>query len=122
MSLLRGFVRRPHKLWLRRVNFQMHLWTGLISTLYLIMIGLTGSVLVFREELESWAGLNPWHGFRTSAAYADPVDVISNVRAEFPGARMISLSAPTPANPVYVAVLQSVGRNFGSGSIAINPV
>lgn len=124
MSFLHGFgfIHRPRKVWLRRLGFQIHLWLGLLLTLYLIMIGLTGSVLVFREELEGLAGLNPWHGIQRTGADADPVTVISNVRAAFPRARLISLSAPTLTNPVYVAVLQGMGRNFGAGSIAVHPV
>lgn len=122
MSFLRGFVRRPQRVWLRRLNFQIHLWIGLILTLYLIVIGLTGSILVFREELEGMAGLHPWHGLETSGPYADPVNVIAGIRAAFPEARLISLSAPTKSNPVYTAVLQGRGRAIGSGSIAVHPV
>ena len=122
MSLLREYLRRPRKVWLRRLSFQIHLWVGLILTLYLIMIGLTGSILVFREELENLAGLNPWRNLQTSGRPADPVEVIANVRAAFPQARLISLQAPTASNPVYVAVMQGRGRNFGMGSIAIHPV
>jgi uncharacterized iron-regulated membrane protein len=122
VSFLRGFVRRPQRVWLRRLNFQIHLWIGLILTLYLIMIGLTGSILIFREELEHLAGANPWRDIQTSGPYADPADVIATVRAAFPDARMTSLSAPTKSNPVYTAVLQTRGRAAGAGSIAVHPV
>ena len=104
MSFVRGFVRRPQRVWLRRLNFQIHLWIGLILTVYLIVIGLTGSILVFREELEGLAGLHPQRGVPTSGPYADPVEVIANLRAAFPQARVISLSAPTKFNRVYTAV------------------
>jgi uncharacterized iron-regulated membrane protein len=122
MSLVRGFVRRPQRVWLRRLNFQIHLWIGLILTVYLVMIGLTGSILVFREELEGLAGLHPWRGIQTSGPYVDPVEVIANLRAAFPEARMISLSAPTKFNPLYTAVLQGRGRAEGSGNIALDPI
>ena len=121
MSLVHGYLHRPRKVWLRRLSFQIHLWVGLILTLYMIMIGLSGSILVFREELENLAGLNPWHNLQTSARPVDPVEAIANVRAAFPQARLISLRAPTESNPVYVAVMQGRGRNFGMGSIAIHP-
>jgi hypothetical protein len=108
MSFLRGFVRRPQRVWLRRLSFQLHLWIGLILTVYWVIICLTGSILVFREELEGLAGVNPWRDIQTSGPYADPVTVISTVRTAFPEARIISLSAPTKFNPVYTAVLQNV--------------
>jgi uncharacterized iron-regulated membrane protein len=121
MNFLRGFVRRPQRVWLRRFNFQVHLWAGLILTLYLIMIGLTGSILVFREELEGLAGVNPWAGIQTTGPYADPATVITNVRAAFPEARLTSLSMPTQFNPVYAATIQGRGKTPGSARIALHP-
>ena len=35
----------------------MHRWVGLAMTLFLVIVGLTGSALAFREELDVW--LNP---------------------------------------------------------------
>jgi len=36
---------------LRRAIYQLHLWTGLVLGLYLAMLGVTGSALVYRLEL-----------------------------------------------------------------------
>jgi uncharacterized iron-regulated membrane protein len=44
--------RAPQRLWLRRAVFQVHLWLGLVLALYAVVIGLSGSALVFREEIE----------------------------------------------------------------------
>ncbi|HEY6346393.1 MAG TPA: PepSY-associated TM helix domain-containing protein [Bryobacteraceae bacterium] len=122
MGFVRAFLRRPRRVWLRRLCFQIHLWIGLLLTVYLIVIGFTGSILVFREELEHAAGLNPWSGIRADGPYADPATVIAGVREAFPAARVISLSAPTKSNPVYVAVLQSRGREIGRSRIALHPI
>jgi uncharacterized iron-regulated membrane protein len=45
------WVRQPQKLWLRRALFQVHLWSGVILGLYILMISVTGSVLVYSNEL-----------------------------------------------------------------------
>ena len=45
------WMRTPQTLWVRRAIFQIHLWTGIGIGLYLLMICLTGSVLVYRNEL-----------------------------------------------------------------------
>lgn len=45
-------MRQPQKLWLRRALFQVHLWCGLIAGLYIAMLSLTGSVMVYRLELQ----------------------------------------------------------------------
>lgn len=42
---------------LRAVLVRLHRWAGLATALFLVVAGLTGSVLVFREELDAW--LNP---------------------------------------------------------------
>jgi uncharacterized iron-regulated membrane protein len=45
-------VRRPQGLWLRRALFQVHLWTGLAVGVYILLISLSGSAIVFRHELD----------------------------------------------------------------------
>ena len=50
-SLLERLWRRPQGVWARRALFQIHLWTGVGAGLYLLLISVTGSILVFRIEL-----------------------------------------------------------------------
>ncbi|MBM3818652.1 MAG: PepSY domain-containing protein [Acidimicrobiia bacterium] len=52
MNLWQRWVRQPQKVWLRRALFQIHLWTGLLVGLYIVVLSLTGSVLVYRLELQ----------------------------------------------------------------------
>jgi uncharacterized iron-regulated membrane protein len=40
--------------WLRRAMFQIHLWTGLAIGLYVVVLSLTGSALVYRAELDQY--------------------------------------------------------------------
>ena len=51
MSSWRRWLKRPQTVWLRRIAFQLHLWTGVVLSLYVILLSLTGSVLVYRVEL-----------------------------------------------------------------------
>ena len=46
------WARQPQTLWLRKAAFQVHLWLGLAIGLYVVVLCLTGSILVFRDELE----------------------------------------------------------------------
>lgn len=50
-----GFIDRPQQVWWRRALFQVHLWTGVVLCLYIAVIGLTGSLLVVRDEIERTA-------------------------------------------------------------------
>jgi uncharacterized iron-regulated membrane protein len=51
-------LRRPQSLWLRKAMFQIHLWTGIALGLYVILISVSGSAIVFRNELYKslWPG------------------------------------------------------------------
>jgi uncharacterized iron-regulated membrane protein len=51
MSIWRRWLRQPQHIWLRRALFQVHLWTGVALGLYIFMISITGSVLVYRNEI-----------------------------------------------------------------------
>ena len=44
-------MRQPQKIWVRRALFQVHLWSGVALGLYIFMISVTGSVLVYSNEL-----------------------------------------------------------------------
>jgi hypothetical protein len=51
MTVWKRWVEHPQRLWLRRFLFQVHLWSGIALGLYILMISVTGSVLVYRNEL-----------------------------------------------------------------------
>ena len=59
MSYWQRWVRRPQTTWLRKAIFQVHLWTGIGVGLYLLMVSVTGSVLVWRNELAFAATRDP---------------------------------------------------------------
>jgi uncharacterized iron-regulated membrane protein len=54
MNLLTRCLHQPQRVWLRRALFQIHLWTGLALGLYVVMLSITGSALVYRAELDRW--------------------------------------------------------------------
>ena len=51
MTFWRRWVQRPQELFLRKVVFQIHLWTGIGLGVYVLVICVSGSVLVYRNEL-----------------------------------------------------------------------
>jgi len=51
MSILSNWLQQPQSVWLRRAVFQVHLWTGIGLAVYILVISVTGSILVFRSEL-----------------------------------------------------------------------
>ncbi len=51
MSLWQRWLRRPQSLWVRKAVFQIHLWSGLILGLYIVVVCVSGSAIVFRNEV-----------------------------------------------------------------------
>ena len=43
--------RNPQNVWARRALFQIHLWAGVGAGIYILLISVSGSVIVFRNEL-----------------------------------------------------------------------
>ena len=60
---------------LKRAIFQVHLWGGLALGIYALLIGITGSILVFREEIVQRIAPEP------ELRNAKPVQPIEAIRA-----------------------------------------
>jgi uncharacterized iron-regulated membrane protein len=56
LTIWQRWLRRPQNVWLRRALFQIHLWTGIGTGLYVLLISVTGSAIVFRNEIYQKAG------------------------------------------------------------------
>lgn len=52
MNGWQNWLRKPRTVWLRRAFFQLHLWIGLAIGLYVVLLSITGSALVFRREMD----------------------------------------------------------------------
>src|SRR5437868_15076105 len=59
MTFLRNLWRRPQNVWLRRAMFQIHLWTGIAIGLYVLVVSVSGSAIVFRNEIYKAADTGP---------------------------------------------------------------
>jgi uncharacterized iron-regulated membrane protein len=59
MNLWARILQQPQRLWLRRALFQIHLWAGIGVGLYVLVISITGSVVVFRSELNRYFTVKP---------------------------------------------------------------
>jgi uncharacterized iron-regulated membrane protein len=52
MTFWERWVRRPQSLWIRKLIFQVHLWAGIGVGLYVTVISVSGSAIVFRRALQ----------------------------------------------------------------------
>jgi uncharacterized iron-regulated membrane protein len=103
--LLHRLLHGPQHLWVRRALFQVHLWTGIAVGLYLFVIGVTGSVLMFREEL---AGTDPalMAVPATGAPTVGVPAVAATARAARPSAELLGVYAPAGPREPFLAWVQ----------------
>jgi len=59
LSVWQRWVRQPKTLRVRRALFQVHVWSGIAAGLYVLMMSVTGSVLVYANELYELATPQP---------------------------------------------------------------
>ena len=59
MTYWERWIWQPQTTWLRRAMFQLHMWSGVAIGLYVLMVSVTGSVLVYRNELYRAATPDP---------------------------------------------------------------
>src|SRR5579862_7141950 len=57
MSVWQQWIRHPERVWARRALFQIHLWVGAGAGLYIVLMSITGSLVVYRNELERKSSL-----------------------------------------------------------------
>ncbi len=88
-----SFWSKPRATLLRRALFQVHLWSGILSGLYLVVVALTGSLAVYRYEIEH--ALDPkLNRVVPSPGRADLEAVYRDLRARFPQLTFQQLAIP----------------------------
>ncbi|HET8550757.1 MAG TPA: PepSY-associated TM helix domain-containing protein [Bryobacteraceae bacterium] len=94
--------------WFRTVLFQIHLWGGLILGIYAFLIGLTGSVLVFHEELAEQIAPEPRRAETGRAASLD--EIRARINAAFPDWHVFSLQPPKEPGRPWTSYLLRAGK------------
>jgi uncharacterized iron-regulated membrane protein len=72
-TFLQRWLRQPQGVWARKAVFQIHLWAGVGVGLYILLISVSGSAIVFRAELHKLFTRPPItvHATETRLAEAD---------------------------------------------------
>ena len=52
MSAWQQWLQHPERVWVRKCFFYIHLWVGAGVGLYIVLMSITGSMIVYRNELE----------------------------------------------------------------------
>jgi uncharacterized iron-regulated membrane protein len=101
---------------LRRVIFNLHLYIGLAAGLFLLLSGLTGSMIVFRDEIE---GLTHPELMETAPGEKRiPVQaVLDTVKRAYPEDKLLYLRMPRTPQETYVLRMNSAHDLF----VYVNP-
>ena len=111
MTTWRQWVAHPQSLWLRKAIFQLHLWSGIGIGLYVVLLSVTGSVLVFANELYVAATPAPVIVTRAGAPLTDEQIKSAALRA-WPGLTVILVSrARNPDQAVSISFRSARGVN-----------
>lgn len=51
MTFWEQCIHHPQALWVRKIFFQVHLWTGIAVGIYVLTISISGSAIVYRREI-----------------------------------------------------------------------
>jgi hypothetical protein len=106
LTSVKTLLDRPQSVFVRRALFQVHLWVGVATGLYLFVVCVTGAALVFRIDMQR--ALHPdLFTPRVEGPPANPADVMETVNREYPGERVSGVDAPTTARPTYLAYATS---------------
>ena len=91
MGAWRKWVRQPQTVFLRKAAFQVHLWIGLALGLYIVMLSITGSALVFRREMDA-AFRTPLPTFDEKATVLTTEQITQRATAIYPDYKITFVS------------------------------
>jgi uncharacterized iron-regulated membrane protein len=112
MALWTQAIRQPQTLWIRRALFQVHLWTAIALALYIVVLSTTGSVLVYRNDINTLVATRK-PPFDPNATRRTPQQIREAAQLAYPGWTIKAVSERiTRRAPAYEVSLER-----GTGNI-----
>jgi uncharacterized iron-regulated membrane protein len=112
MPFVRRLLRNPQSLWVRKALFQVHLWTGIGVGLYILLICVSGSVLVYRSELLRTFSKRPTI-VAASGQRMTPEDLTKAAQHGYPGYEVTEVWQPkNPNQAVEISLKRGQGTTI----------
>jgi len=104
MSLWNAWLRHPQKIWLRKAFVQVHLWSGIALSLYVLLMSISGTILIYRVDI-SRASVRPPQ-FAIGPGPRLTVDELGQAaHRAYPGYEITDVAQPKKANlPVQISL------------------
>jgi uncharacterized iron-regulated membrane protein len=117
MTYWQRWISQPQAVWLRKAIFQIHMWAGIGVGLYVLVVSITGSIVVYSNELYVAATRAPIIVPPSGPALTDDELTTAATRAN-PGYTVIGIERGKNPNQ---AVNISLGGRGGRRDRLINP-
>src|SRR5436190_4472585 len=109
MTHWQRLISHPQTAWLRKATFQLHLWSGIGIGLYVLVISVTGSIVVYRNELYRAATREPIVVAQSGPRLTDD-ELKSAATRAYPGHTIVDIrGGQLPDQPVTIS-LSGTGR------------
>lgn len=82
-----------------RFNLWLHRWASLVATIPFLILCLTGTVLIFHEEIDSALGVVPTATGLESQPHRPLAESVDNMLAKFPKERIMSIGIDPEEHP-----------------------
>ena len=110
MTHWQRWIWHPQTHWLRKAIFQLHMWSGICVGVYVLVVSVTGSILVYRNELYVAATRDPIVVAQTGPRLTDDELKTAATRA-YPGFTVIEMSrAQNPDQAVSISLARHKDR------------
>jgi uncharacterized iron-regulated membrane protein len=100
-------VHHPRQTFMRKVIFQIHLWTGILLSIYVALIGLSGAITVFRADLT----MSVPHALQSQpldpARYKTLDEVATSLRAAHPKFKLLTILAPDEDRHAFGSMMRA---------------
>jgi uncharacterized iron-regulated membrane protein len=115
-----SWLRSPQRVFLRRAIFQIHLWSGILLAIYSVVIGLTGSALVFKEEIERATQPNIYH-VAPGPQQITLDEAVRRIQSARPGWTVFALEDFAQPEQATTALLRSAKATPNYRMVSFNP-
>src|ERR1700694_168873 len=94
MTLWQRWLQRPQDLWLRRILFQIHLWTGISVGLYVAAISISGSAIIYSRDRDRRDAPRTVAVAASGRPRMRLEELAENVRRAYPAYELLSVVEP----------------------------
>ena len=87
-----------------KVNLKLHLWLGLGSAIFLLILGVTGAIIAFEAEVDHWVHPGLWSVKATGQPLPE-AQLIANVERQFAPGKVRGVALPRSRDLAQVMIV-----------------